>query len=328
MRDLFEKLGLRLPIWNAGMGGLIAGPPLVASVAEAGGLGVLGIGGIPTNLVTPAIETTRRTTTRAFGANIILPMSDGADIEACFDAQVAVLILFWGDPQPFVKDAHKRNMFIVAQVGSSDEASEAADAGADAVILQGIEAGGHVKAVNPLRETLSQTVSALGSTPVIAAGGVATGADIADALNNGALAVSLGTRFVASTEAGAFPDYKGRIIKARASDTVLTKLFDIGWSEAPHRVIRTGIVDRWEKNGRPQSGQRSGEGEQIGTIQLGEQSMPLPRYSVMPPLEHFDGDLESLPLYAGKSVERIDDIKPVTRIIERLMIELKTALIE
>jgi len=326
MMDFFDKLGLHLPIWNAGMGGLIAGPSLAAAVAEAGGLGVLGVGGIPPNLIVTAIENTRLATTHVFGANIILPMSDGADIEACFNARVPVLVLFWGDPQPFVKDAHKRDMFVVSQVGTSDEASTVADAGVDAVILQGVEAGGHVKAVTPLREILRQTVSALGSTPVIAAGGLATGTDIAQTLKDGARAVSLGTRFVASTEAGAFPDYKDRIIKARATDTVLTKLFDVGWSEAPHRVIRTAAIDRWEESGRPQSGQRPGEGERIGTAWLGEESLPLLRYSVMPPLEHFDGDIEALPLYAGKSVEHIYDIEPAARIIDRLMDELKTAL--
>ncbi len=325
MADLFDRLGVKLPIWNAGMGGGLAGPALAAAVAEAGGFGVLGAGALPRHLVTDLIGATRDLTSRPFGANVILPMSDGSDVEACFDARVPVLVLFWGDPQPFVADAHKRDMFVVAQVGNPDEASSAADAGVDAVIVQGIEAGGHVKALARLGETLPQTVAALGPVPVIAAGGIATGDDIAAALTAGARAVSLGTRFVASEEARAFPDYKARIVRAQASDTVLTKLFDIGWPDANHRVIRNASYDAWVEAGEPPPGERPGEHDEIGTVTVGEDNIALPRYTVFMPMEGFDGDLEATPLYAGESVERIDTIEPATRIIDQLVDELRAA---
>ena len=183
MADLIERLETRLPIWNAGMGGGLAGPALAAAVSDAGGLGVLGVGALPGPLVTSLIAMTRGRTSRPFGANIILPMSGGPDIDACLDARVPVLVLFWGDPQPFVDDAHGRDMLVVSQVGSVDDAVAAADAGVDAVIVQGVEAGGHVKALESLKVTLPETVSALGPVPVIAAGRIATGADVADALH-------------------------------------------------------------------------------------------------------------------------------------------------
>ena len=307
------------------MGGGLAGPALAAALAEAGGFGVLGTGALPRDLATAAIDATRDLTSRPFGANIILPMSDGSDVEACFDARVPVLVLFWGDPQPYVADAHKRDMFVVAQVGNADEAVSAADAGVDAVIVQGIEAGGHVKALAPLEETLPHAVAALGPIPVIAAGGIATGAEIATALAHGAHAVSLGTRFVASKEARAFPDYKDRIVRAKASDTVLTKLFDIGWPDANHRVIRNATYEAWEDAGKPASGDRPGEHDEIGTVTLGEDNITLPRYTVFMPMEGFDGDIEATPLYAGESVERIEGVEPAAKIIGRLVEELRAA---
>jgi len=325
MTTLLDRLHTRYPIWSAGMGGGLAGPALAAAVSESGGFGVLGTGALPGPAVSALIAATRALTSRAFGANIILPMSDGSDIEACFDARIPVLVLFWGDAQPFVADAHRRGMFVVAQCGGPDDAVAAADAGVDAVIVQGIEAGGHVKALAPLAQTLAATSAVLGPVPVLGAGGLATGADIAAALGRGAGAVSLGTRFVAATEAAAVDGYKARIVAARACDTVMTKLFDLGWPDANHRVIRNASYTQWEAAGCPPSGERPGEGEEIGTIGAGERRIGLPRYTVYPATIGFEGDLDSVALYAGESVERIGDIAPAASIIERLMTELRVA---
>lgn len=325
MRTLLDHLNLKLPIWSAGMGGGMAGPALVAAVCEAGGFGVLGAGGVPGALTSDWIAQIRALTSRPFGANIILPMSDGSDIEACFDARVPVLVLFWGDVQPYIKDAHKRGMYVVAQCGGPDDAVVAADAGVDAVIVQGVEAGGHVKAHAPLVSSVSAAVKVLGPLPVIAAGGIATGSDIADALALGAQAASLGTRFVTSVEANAFEDYKRRLLEAHASDTVMTTLFDIGWPDATHRVLRNLGYERWEAAGKPGPGARPGEGEEVGELLLGERRVLLKRYSVMPPMHGFDGDLDAMALYAGESVEGIHDIAPAGALVERLLAELRRA---
>ena len=271
------------------------------------------------------IAQTRELTSRPFGANIILPLSDGSDVEACFDARVPVLVLFWGDAQPYVKDAHRRDMFVVVQCGGPEDAVAAADAGVDAVIVQGLEAGGHVKAMAPLESTLKATLKVLGSVPVIAAGGIATGADIAAVLEHGAQAASLGTRFVASLEAAACEGYKQRIVAAAAADTVMTTLFDIGWPNARHRVIRNTTYERWEAAGRPASGQRPGEKQEVGELLLSGQRVLVQRYSVIPPLQSFDGDLDAMALYAGESVERIQDIVPAGELVERLLDELRRA---
>lgn len=325
MRTLLDHLNIKLPIWSAGMGGGLASPALVAAVSDAGGFGVLGAGSAPGALISSWIAEIRALTSRPFGANIILPMSDGSDVEACFDARVPVLVLFWGDTQPYVKDAHQRDMFVVAQCGGPEDAVAAADAGVDGVIVQGLEAGGHVKAHAPLTETLQATLKVLGPIPVLAAGGIATGADIAAVLDRGAQAASLGTRFVASIEAAACAGYKERIVTAAAADTVMTHLFDIGWPDAQHRVIRNSTYDRWEAAGRPVPGQRPGEKQVVGELLLSEQRILLERYSVIPPLASFDGDLDGMALYAGESVERITDILPAEALVARLLAELRRA---
>ncbi len=324
MADLIDRLNIRCPIWNAGMGGGLAGAGLAAAVAEAGGLGVLGAGAMPPEGIAQLVADARALTSRPLGANIILPMSDGRDVEACFDARVEVLVLFWGDVQPYVADAHRRGMLVVAQGGNAADAQAAADAGVDALMIQGTEAGGHVKATAPLAETLAETLRVAGRLPVIAAGGMATGGDIEGALATGARAVSVGTRFLASTESRALPPYKERLLTARAADTVLTDLFDIGWPNANHRVIRNRTYDAWEAAGCPAPGARPGEGEEIGRFG-GPDGVVLPRYTVFPPGEGFEGDLEAVPLYAGESVERIATIEPAAAIMARLMDELRRA---
>ncbi len=252
-------------------------------------------------------------------------MSDGSDIEACFDARVEALVLFWGDVQPYVADAHKRKMYVVAQCGGADDAAAAADAGVDAVIIQGTEAGGHVKASAALRETLAAARASLGKLPIIAAGGIASGAGIETALSQGAAAVSLGTRFLASHESRALGDYKQRLVRAAAEDTVMTKLYDIGWPDANHRVIRNDTYNAWEDAGKPPPGQRPGEGDEIGRFDSGDGMVGIPRYAVYPPAVGFDGDLEAAPLYAGESVSAIAAVEPVAEIMTRLLDELRRA---
>lgn len=325
MPDHFARIQSRLPIWNAGMGGGLAGPELAAAVSNAGGFGVLGTGASPPPVIHDMIARTRTLTSKPVGANIILPMSDGSDIAAVFDAGVEAIVLFWGDIQPWVADAHKRGMAVVAQCGDGEDASAAADAGADAVIIQGTEAGGHVKALRPLAETLAEARAALGRLPLIAAGGITSGADIARQLAAGARAVSIGSLFLVTEESAALPAYKERLIAAGAADTVMTDLFDIGWPRANHRVIRNQTYEQWEAAGRPTAGARPGEDEQIGEFTLGGTSVPLPRYSVIPPGEGFTGDIDAAALYAGESVEHIHAVESVAAIMARLERELRAA---
>lgn len=326
MSTIHDQLNIKLPIWSAGMGLGMAGAALSSAVSNAGGFGVLGLGGMTPEPMRALIGEMRNLTSRAFGINIIMPMMQDGQIETCFDEKVPLMVLFWGDPAPYISDAHKRGILVVSQCGDVEEAVQAADAGVDGVIVQGIEAGGHVKATRPLADVVSETVKELGSLPVIAAGGIANGADIARALKLGASAVSMGTRFVATKEAVALDNYKERIVAANADDTVFTELFDMGWPNAAHRVIRNRAYNDWEAAGSPASGERPDESTVIGTFGEGETAVDLPRYTVTPPLPQFHGDLEEAALYCGQSCDRIESVLSTDELMEQLIAELNAAL--
>jgi nitronate monooxygenase/enoyl-[acyl-carrier protein] reductase II len=323
---LCQRLGIEHPVWCAGMGAA-AGPELVAAVSNAGGLGVLGAAGAAPEEIRRRGTEVRELTGRPFGVNFII---DGADSEADREflrAEVAaaaehaaVVVLFWGDPGPYVEVAHRAGALVVVQVGSAAEARAAAAAGVDAVIAQGVEAGGHVRGTTPVWELLPQVAAAVGPVPVLASGGIGDGAGLARALRAGAQGVSLGTRFVASDEAFAHPEYKRRITASTAADTVYGELFDGWWPDAPHRVLRTRLVAEWEAAGRPPPGRRPGEGTPIGTlVRSSGETVEWPRYAVGVAGPDFDGDIDDAPLWAGQSCTAVNDIKPATLIVRDLV---------
>jgi NAD(P)H-dependent flavin oxidoreductase YrpB (nitropropane dioxygenase family) len=315
---LARKLRVELPVFSAPMGGGTAGPALTAAVSNAGGCGILGLGGVPAVAVPELIRATRAATERPFGAGLLLPLMDPAAFEACLAARVAFLLLFWGDVAPWVERAQRRGIRVFAQVGSLAEARAAARAGADAVVAQGFESGGHVRGTTSLAALLPALVAAVKPLPVLAAGGIASGAGLAAALASGAQGALLGTRFLASHEASASDAYKRRIVAASAEDTVYVTLFDVGWPDAPHRVLRNRAVTEWEAAGRPPRGTRPGEGDRIGRVPLGSGLVDVPRYSLMSPLAGFEGDHELAALYAGESCGAIDEVEPAGRIVRDL----------
>ena len=333
---LCDVLGIEVPILSVGFGNS-AGPELAAAVSNAGGLGVLGIG-IPLEAQRDRVARTRALTTRPFGGNIIIAAlgTDAPEdvqetrrkmVLSAIELRVPVLVLFWGDPAPFVGPAHASGSKVLVQVGTVDEAKAAAHAGADAVIMQGSEAGGHVKAKRSVWETLPAAVAAVRDTPVIASGGIADGRAIARAMKLGAQGVSLGTRFVASEEAWVHPHYKRRVVDASANDTVFSAdLFNVGWSDAPHRALKNKTYRDWDAAGRPPVGKRPGEGEVLGTQHLPWGDQPYERYSVGMLIPTYDGDPEDFVMWAGLSVDQVHDIKPAGEIVRDLMRETEAAL--
>lgn len=312
------QLGIDVPIWNAGMGGGLAGVELAAAVSNAGGLGVLGMGGLPEPAIRDHIARLREKTDRPFGVNLIAPLMAPADVECCLTERVPVLILFWGDPAPYVERAHAVGTKLVVQVGSVEQAQQAAAAGVDAVIVQGLEAGGHNRSTTPLATLVPAVVAAIGPVPVIAAGGIADGAGVAAALELGAQAVSVGTRFLCTDESRASGEYKQRVVRATAEDTLRTNLFDLEWPDAAHRVLRNGVVRAWESAGSPADGQRPGEGEIVGSMPVAGQKIDLTRYSIFMPMEGFEGDHEDQVLYCGQGCTVINDVRPAAEIVQLL----------
>ncbi len=333
---LCDQLGIDYPIFSVGFG-LGAPPELAAAVSNAGGCGVVGTGGgMTTEHVRPRVRRVRELTQRPFGANVILVGQDDAAARRPLEARIALLIeervplivFFWGDPARYVEDAHRNDVKVLLQVGSVEEAEAAAEAGVDAVIAQGMEAGGHVKSTTPIWEIVAATVDAVKPLPVLASGGIGDGKGIAKAIRLGAQGVSLGTRFVASEEAWLHQVYKERVVKSTAEDTVYTEdLFDIGWENAPHRVIRNKVVEEWEEAGRPPPGRRPGEGTTIGMYRYpwGEEE-PWHRYEVGSLIPGFEGDVEYAPMWAGRSVSDVHDINPAAAIVRDLVREAEEAL--
>src|SRR5258706_11977504 len=219
---LCHEMGIEYPIFSAGIG-RAAGPELVAAVSNAGGFGVLGASGMAPDEMGRLIQLVHQLTRRPFGVNIIIEETEEGDRAWLLDAVAAAgahgaaaVMLFWGDPSPYVEIAHRDRVKVFIQVGSVDEAVRAAEAGVDAVIAQGIEAGGHLRRTTSIWELLPAAVRAVKPLPVLASGGIGDGAGIARALRLGAQGVSLGTRFVASDEAWLHPAYKQRIIDSTA----------------------------------------------------------------------------------------------------------------
>ena len=301
--------------------GSFAGPELAAAVSNAGACGVLGSGGQPAEYTRERIRQLKALTNKSFGVNLILPLLQTGQIEACYEEKIPILILFWGDPSPYVKEAHRRGIKVFIQVGSVEEAVAAAAAGVDAIIAQGIESGGHVKSTTSLSTIVPAIVNAVKPLPVIAAGGIANGSGVVAALSLGAQAVSIGTRFLCSTEARVIDAYKQRVVASKAEDTIYTSLFDIGWPNAPHRVLRNKATEEWEAAGHPSSGQRPGEGTIVGMIDLFGTTIQVPKYSAMSASTDFAGDMEYIALYAGESCSLINEIKGAAEIVQDLIRE-------
>jgi nitronate monooxygenase len=318
---LCRELGIEHPVFSVGFGPG-ATPELAAAVSNAGGLGV--VGGFPSTVVADRIDETRALTKRPFGANLIIASAfDQKEVQGRFEAIVAsrvpLLVLFEGDPTPYVKDAHANGVRVFIQVGSPDEARAAADAGVDGIIAQGFEAGGHVIARHGMFVNLPTIVEAVAPVPVLASGGIADGRGLAAALALGAQGVSLGTRFVAAEEAFVLDEYKRRVVESSAADTFYSEfLFDVGWPEVPHRALRTRGYDDWVAAGSPPSGERPGEGTTIGVYNGVNGPVDVPRWAsfMMTPL--FDGDVELGPMWAGESVALVDEVLPAAEIVRRI----------
>jgi nitronate monooxygenase len=242
---LCDLLGIEFPILSAPMGPDVSGPELVAAVSNAGGLGIMQAQWHPAPLLRQAIRRVRQLTDKPFGVNLLLHFPCDEGVTVCVEERVPVLSFFWGDPASFIARVHAVGGKVCHQVGSAAAAQEAARAGVDVIIAQGVEAGGHVAGEVTTMALVPRVVDTVAPTPVVAAGGIADARGLVAALALGAEAVVLGTRFLATPEANAHPLYKHKLVTATEADTVRTTLFGHGWPDAPHRTLRTPFVEAW-----------------------------------------------------------------------------------
>jgi nitronate monooxygenase len=338
---LCGELGIEYPIFSVGFG-VSAGPELAAAVSKAGGCGVLGAGEgvMPGAELRRRIGEVRRLTDRPFGVNFVLaPLEDPLASEEerlrvreriadAVEERVPAIVLFWGDPAPFVEEAGRAGVRVVIQVGSVAEAKAAAAAGVAAVIAQGIEAGGQLRGTASIWDLLPAVVEAVRPLPVLASGGIGDGAGIARALRLGAQGVSLGTRFVASEEAWIHPAYKERVVRGKADDTFLGELFTARGRANRQRALRNKAFEAWDRAGRPAPGRRPDDGTVIGTLRLPWGQQAWQRYDVGMLIPDFDGDPDWAPMWAGESIDVVNDVEPAGTIVRRLVHEAEAALSE
>ncbi len=313
-----DALGLETPVVQAGMGGGISRHELAAAVSEAGGLGTIAVNGA--GAIERELDAARRLTGGPIAVNLLLPFARRDSHVAASAADVVVT--FWGRPQ-----RRTANVWL-HQCGSVDEALSARAAGADGVILQGVEAGGHVRGTAPALELLERGRSRLPRDyPVLLAGGIATAADTRRALDAGAAAVVAGTRFLLSAESRAHPEYKRRLLEA--DETVLTDLFGLGWP-APHRVAPNDATRRALGDGEATPplnrlvNSLTGPGARFipESFQARLARRQRPGGALLGPMPATDDGpanlLDAGPLYAGESVAAIADVRPAAALVREL----------
>ena len=303
--------------------GFITGPELAAAVSNAGGLGIMSFSGNPPPVLREEIRRLRSLTDKPFGVNVLLtgphlPFPIEAVVDMCLEERVPVLSTFWGDPTPYVARAHAVGVKVIDQVGSVTDAQRAARAGVDAIVAQGVEAGGHIAGEVTTIALVPRVVDAVAPIPVVAAGGIADARGVVAALALGAQAVVVGTRLIATPEAYAHAMYKQKVVAATEDQTVRTTLFGYGFPNAPHRTLRTPFVERWLPEEARGSEQRSDE-PRFGETKIGGQPLPLLRLMGFPPTPDTSGDLESMDFLAGQGVGLVKDIKPAAEVVRELV---------
>jgi nitronate monooxygenase len=254
---------------------------LVAAVCAVGGLGSLAASWTRIDVLRDQV---RALAEHRFCVNLVLAFPQEDRLDVLLEEHVPVISFSWGIRPDLIARAHEAGAAVLIQVGSADAARRAVDAGADIVMAQGIEAGGHVEGERPLRELLAQ-VEGLG-VPVVAAGGIADAAAAAIARDAGADAVAAGTAFLVAEETDRHPDYVARVLAAE--ETVLTDVFSIGWPDAKHRVLaNAALAER------------------------------VPMSDAMP-TGTSGGDADRLALYAGAGVRAVRRVEPAASIVDRL----------
>jgi NAD(P)H-dependent flavin oxidoreductase YrpB (nitropropane dioxygenase family) len=288
------------------MGGGVTTPELIAAVCSAGGLGMLQRGAEPG--LSERIGGLERARAEPFGVNFVPELGEGTDADIELAASRARLVeFFYSDPDPrTIERVHAGGALAGWQVGSVDEAKRAVDAGCDLIVVQGVEAGGHVRGTTALLPLLSAVLDIV-PVPVVAAGGIVTARSMAGALAAGAAAVRIGTRMLATTESGAHPDYVAALLAAGDDATVLTGAFSVGWPDAPHRVLRTALAAA-----------EAFDGDTVGTVAVGGARQPLPRLAAKTPTRDVSGTVSAMALYAGQGVGQVSKVTPAAQVVTEL----------
>jgi nitronate monooxygenase len=254
---------------------------------------------------------------------LVLEWDPAERLAIALDEAVRIVSFFWGDPAPWVDRVHEAGGIVLHTVASAAEARRAAAAGADAVVAQGWEAGGHVWGEVSTLALVPRVVDAVDPLPVVAAGGIGDGRGLAAVLALGAGAAWMGSRFLLAAEAATHPFYQERIITAEETSTAYNVLYDVGWPNAPLRALRNSTWEAWRAAGEPPPGARPGEGETVAT---GEDGRAIERYSNDAPVVGASGDIAAMALYAGQGVGLARRVQLAADIVREVAAEAAQAL--
>lgn len=301
---LCDLLDIQYPIIQGGMA-WISTAELVAAVSEAGGLGVIGAGSAPSEYVRGQIVKTRALTTKPFGVNIPMFSSFAPDLaRVCIEEKVPVVFTGAGSPSAILPMLKGAGIIVIPVVASAALAARLARDGADALVAEGMESGGHIGDVATL-PLVPLVVDAV-KIPVIAAGGFADGRGLLAALALGASGIQMGTRFICTTECIAHINYKQRIVRANERATIATG-HSLGH---PVRAIRNPMTTKFAE--MEKSGMSEADLVEFGTGRLR--------------LAAIDGDITDGSIMAGQCAGLVNDIVPVKTLIERIMAEAEATL--
>lgn len=301
--EICDLLEIEYPIIQGAMA-WVASPELAASVSEAGGLGIIGSGNAPAQTVREMIRKAKTLTNKPFGVNVyyLSPFVEEV-IPVVLEEKVKVITTGAGNPGKHIAKFKEAGIKVIPVVSSVALAKRLERTGVDAMIAEGMECGGHVGELTTMA-IVPQIVDAV-QLPVIAAGGIADGRQLAAAFCLGAKGVQMGTRFICAAEGTVHINYKNAILKAKDRDTVLT-----GTDSHYVRVLQNKLTQEFAK--LVKRGADQGEFDLLGTGKL--------RAAVV------DGDTEMGSLMSGQVAAMVNKIQPAAEIIKEIMAEAEEVL--
>jgi NAD(P)H-dependent flavin oxidoreductase YrpB (nitropropane dioxygenase family) len=308
-----DLLHIEHPVALGGMGSATT-PELVSAVSNAGGLGALGSYLLKPEQIVENTASIRRQTNKPFGLNFLLFATRDESFSAALELRPPVLQFAWAKPEQDLRSyfdrSHKAGALVTYMAGTVQEAKRATEAGADIIIAQGTEGGGHVgwMASMPL---LPMVVDAVAPIPVLAAGGYADGRGLIAALALGADGILLGTRFLATVESPLHPNFKQAIVDSDGHDTQLSEIPDIAsglvWPGAMIRSRRNRFIERWAGREWALRRDRAEAAEKLAAARR-------------------TGDVDEGPLSMGQDAGLIHDIPPAGEIVSRIVREAEKLL--
>ena len=306
-----DYFGIEYPIFLAGMGG-VSTSAVTAAVSNAGGLGIIGGATMSVEMLRDEIKKTKELTDKPFAVDLLAPIPDmiRQHMEVVFEEDIRIFVAGLAVPAEFIEEMHKREMKVVVMCGKVRHAEKSAAAGADVVVAQGTEAGGHTGEIGGMA-LIPQVVEAV-DIPVLAAGGMANGRGLVAALALGAQGAIFGTRFIATPEAQAAQGYRKAIVSAKDDSTVRSR----SYTGKPARSIRTQRTDEWEAKA---------DEIQAFPMQAGISA----REGVMDYMgrgDHFDPNRTFMP--AGQGAGLIHEMKPASEVFADIVREAEETIQE